>query len=46
MDGDTEETLSERVKQVEHQIYPEALELVASGSIRLDQCGKTERLLH
>src|SRR5664279_5721006 len=35
-DGDTEETLSERILQVEHRIYPEALRLLATGQIRLD----------
>jgi len=35
-DGDTAETLSERILQVEHRIYPEALRLVATGQIRLD----------
>ena len=44
MNDDTEETLSERVKQVEHQVYPEALEFVASGRIRLDRHGNIERL--
>ena len=28
---DTEETLAERVKTVEHKAFPKALELVASG---------------
>lgn len=32
--GDTEETLSERVKEAEHWAYPTALELVASGAVR------------
>jgi len=44
MNDDTEETLSERVKQMEHKVYPEALQLVASGRIRLDQNGKIENL--
>jgi len=38
--GDTELTLSERVKLVEHQLYPRALELVASGAVTLDNNGK------
>ena len=33
-DGDTEETLAERVLAVEHRIYPEALRLVAEGRAR------------
>lgn len=33
--GDTPETLAERVLAVEHQLYPEALKLLASGRVRL-----------
>src|SRR4249919_2850601 len=35
-DHDTAETLAERVLEVEHRIYPDALRLVASGEARLD----------
>lgn len=35
LDNDTPDTLSSRVLQVEHQIYPKALELVASGKTRV-----------
>lgn len=35
-DHDTAETLSERILEVEHRIYPDALRLVASGGVRLD----------
>jgi phosphoribosylglycinamide formyltransferase-1 len=35
-DDDTAETLSERILQVEHRIYPEALRLLATGQVRLD----------
>src|SRR3984893_4528127 len=35
-DHDTAETLSERVLEVEHRIYPDALRLVAGGQIRLE----------
>jgi len=35
-DHDTAETLSERILEVEHRIYPEALRLLASGQVRLD----------
>lgn len=39
--GDREEDLIERIKSVEHQIYPKALKLVASGKVTLDlQTGK------
>ena len=35
-DHDTADTLSERILEVEHRIYPEALRLLASGQVRLD----------
>jgi phosphoribosylglycinamide formyltransferase-1 len=35
-DHDTSETLSERILEVEHRIYPEALRLLAGGGIRLE----------
>src|SRR3954470_17570416 len=35
-DHDTAETLSERILEVEHRIYPAALRLLASGQVRLD----------
>jgi len=35
-DRDTAETLSERILEVEHRIYPEALRLLASDQLRLD----------
>jgi phosphoribosylglycinamide formyltransferase-1 len=35
-DHDTADTLAERVLEVEHRIYPDALRLVASGQVRLD----------
>ena len=35
-DDDTPETLSARILEIEHQIYPEALRLLASGKLRLD----------
>lgn len=31
--GDTEETLTERILKVEHQLYPEAVRLVTSGQV-------------
>ncbi len=35
-DHDTAETLSERILEVEHHIYPEALRLLATGAVRLE----------
>jgi len=35
-DHDVAETLAERVLEVEHRIYPEALRLLASGGVRLE----------
>ena len=40
---DTEETLHERIKEVEHRLYPEAIRAVVSGRVRLD--GRKVRLL-
>jgi phosphoribosylglycinamide formyltransferase 1 len=34
--SDTPETLAERVLAVEHQLYPEALKMLASGKVRLE----------
>jgi len=34
--GDTEETLHERIKAVEHELYPEAIRLFASGRVKVD----------
>jgi phosphoribosylglycinamide formyltransferase-1 len=35
-DHDTAETLSERILEVEHRIYPDALRLLAAGGVQLD----------
>jgi phosphoribosylglycinamide formyltransferase 1 len=35
LDGDSEQTLAERVLEVEHRIYPQALRLVAEGQVSL-----------
>jgi phosphoribosylglycinamide formyltransferase-1 len=35
-DDDTPETLAARVIQIEHQVYPEALRLLAAGQLRLE----------
>ena len=37
---DTEETLSERIRQAEHKAFPVAMELVASGAVRLGPDGR------
>jgi phosphoribosylglycinamide formyltransferase 1 len=36
-DDDTPETLSARILEIEHRIYPDALRLVASGGARLER---------
>ncbi len=36
MDGDSEETLSARILEQEHRIYPEALQLIAQDRLRTD----------
>jgi phosphoribosylglycinamide formyltransferase-1 len=35
-DGDTPQTLAERILAIEHRIYPAALRLVAGGQVRID----------
>ena len=35
-DHDTADTLSERILEVEHRIYPDALRLLATGAVRLE----------
>jgi phosphoribosylglycinamide formyltransferase 1 len=35
-DHDSADTLSERILEVEHRIYPDALRLLANGEVRLD----------
>jgi phosphoribosylglycinamide formyltransferase-1 len=35
-DRDTRDTLAERILEVEHRIYPDALRLLASGKIRIE----------
>lgn len=37
---DTEATLAERVKSVEHKAFPQALELVASGKVKIATNGR------
>jgi phosphoribosylglycinamide formyltransferase-1 len=36
LDGDTEETLANRVLHAEHRLYPHALRLVASGAVKVE----------
>ena len=36
MDGDTEETLSGKILEQEHQLYPEAVRLIAEGRIKVE----------
>lgn len=36
LDGDTEESLLERIHDEEHRIYPEAISLIASGKFRIE----------
>ncbi|XP_027860871.1 trifunctional purine biosynthetic protein adenosine-3-like [Xiphophorus couchianus] len=37
--GDTEESLSARIREAEHKAFPKALELVASGAVQLGPDG-------
>ncbi|KAM4710717.1 trifunctional purine biosynthetic protein adenosine-3-like isoform 1-T1 [Anableps anableps] len=37
--GDTEETLSARIREAEHRAFPTAMELVASGAVQLGEDG-------
>ena len=39
LDEDTEETLSARILEQEHQIYPEALKLVCEEKVRVEERG-------
>ncbi len=39
--GDTPDTLSARVLEAEHQLYPQALAMVASGAVRMGADGQT-----
>lgn len=39
LSGDTEESLSDRIREAEHRAFPAAMELVASGTVRLREDG-------
>lgn len=39
LSSDTEESLSDRIREAEHRAFPTALELVASGAVRLGEDG-------
>ncbi len=41
--GDTEETLHERIKAAEHRLYPEAIRLFAAGRVKIE--GRVVRVL-
>jgi len=36
MDDDTEDTLSVRILQYEHRIFPKALDLISQGLVRVE----------
>lgn len=40
--GDTEDSLCDRIREAEHRAFPTALELVASGTVRLGDDGHIE----
>uniref|UniRef100_A0A3P8R5I2 Trifunctional purine biosynthetic protein adenosine-3 n=1 Tax=Astatotilapia calliptera TaxID=8154 RepID=A0A3P8R5I2_ASTCA len=42
--SDTEESLSDRIREAEHRAFPAALELVASGAVSLGEDGQIEAL--
>jgi phosphoribosylglycinamide formyltransferase-1 len=42
-DGDTEETLSQRILRAEHNIYPKALQLLAEGLVKIE--GRRVRII-
>lgn len=37
--SDTEDTLSDRIREAEHRAFPAAMELVASGTVKLGEDG-------
>jgi len=43
LEGDTAETLQERVLREEHKLYPRAVQLFAQGKLKID--GRRVRIL-
>ena len=41
LDGDTEESLRQRIQEQEHRLYPLALRLLAEGRLRVEGRGST-----
>ncbi|MNP74959.1 Phosphoribosylglycinamide formyltransferase [compost metagenome] len=35
--GDTEDSVSERIHHIEHQLYPQVVQDIATGKIKLEQ---------
>lgn len=44
--SDTEESLSDRIREAEHRAFPAALELVASGAVSLGEDGRISLKSH
>lgn len=40
LSSDTEESLSDRIREAEHRAFPAAMELVASGTVGLGENGR------
>lgn len=44
LEDDTDDTLAERIHEVEHRLYPEALQLLADGRVRIERNGHGRRV--